>query len=587
MPPLHQTLLRRSRVPESSSLGWPRRAGLSALALLLLAFGVAGPARAGTSARPAPARTHAYIEKAWSTLTRSMTDCASLSDPKVATPPVLYLPAQFPRPAELAALSERCHIDVRTLPRAIARLGDVDPALLPVQGLLYLPHPYVVPGGFFNEMYGWDSYFIVLGLLADRRQALARDMVGNALFEVEHYGGVLNANRTYYLSRSQPPLLSAMIAAVLKDSASFASPAQRLTWLAAAYPLAVRNHDIWTRAEHQAGATGLARYQDLGSGPVLEARDSRYYRGVIHWLRTHPDEDPGYLIQAPEHPDASEAARIAPLSCDVRSSSVCAGAWLEGYRLTADYYHGDRAMRESGFDVNFHFGPFGGSTHHYAAVGLNALLYRYELDLAEFARQLGRTREAEHWTQMAGARRTAIDRYLWRPEADRYADFDVLAAKPAGSVYLTMFYPLWAGAASASQAAAVRRQLPLFERMGGLAMDDRPSGAQWDAPFGWAPTNWLAVCGLAAYGFSADARRVAKKFTATIDRSLAADGTIREKYNMVLGNADVRVTAGYTQNVVGFGWTNGVYLKMRELLAGGGEPEACRMAPPRAMPAAR
>jgi alpha,alpha-trehalase len=98
-------------------------------------------------------------------------------------------------------------------------------------------------------------------------------------------------------------------------------------------------------------------------------------------------------------------------------------------------------------------------------------------------------------------------------------------------------------------------------------MSDRPSGAQWDEPFGWAPTHWLAVCGLEAYGFGADAERISDKFTATIDRSFAADGTIREKYNMVLGNADVHVTAGYTQNVIGFGWTNAVYLKMRQLLS--------------------
>jgi alpha,alpha-trehalase len=540
----------------------------------------------GAAASPDAARTSAYIEHAWSTLTRSMTDCASLTDPKVATRPVLYLPAQFPVPAELAALRGRCHVDVRTLPRVIGQLGDVDASHLPVQGLLYLPHPYVVPGGFFNEMYGWDSYFIVLGLLADRHPGLARDMVENALFEVEHYGGVLNANRTYYLSRSQPPLLSAMMAALLHEG-GFASPAEELAWLARAYPLAVRNHEIWMREEHQAGATGLARYRDLGSGPVLEARDSRYYRGVIAWLERHADEDPGYLIKAPQHPDDAEAGRLSAASCDVHASRVCAGAWLDGYRLTADYYQGDRAMRESGFDINFHFGPFGGSTHHYAAVGLNALLYRYELDLADFARRLGRGADAERWAQMAAARRAAIDQYLWRPEMRRYADYDFAAAKPAASVYLTMFYPLWAGAASASQAAAVREQLPLFEGAGGLAMDDRPSGAQWDAPFGWAPTNWLAVCGLEAYGFEADARRLAEKFTATIDRSLAADGTIREKYNMVLGNADVHVTAGYTQNVVGFGWTNGVYLKMRQLLASESHSGPCRDTAGGAKPGAR
>jgi alpha,alpha-trehalase len=526
----------------------------------------AGDVIAAAAATPDPERTRTYIDHAWSTLTRSMEDCASLTDPKVVTRPVLYLPAQFPVPAQLAAVRERCHIDVRTLPLVIGQLGDVDATRLPVQGLLYLPHAYVVPGGFFNEMYGWDSYFIVLGLLADRRSTLARDMVENALFEVEYYGGVLNANRTYYLSRSQPPLLSAMIAAVLEDPTSFQSSSERLAWLGRAYPLAVRNYEIWMRPEHQAGATGLARYQDLGSGPVLEARDSRYYRGVVSWLIAHPGEDPGYLIKGSKKPDQAETARLAESSCDVRTSKVCAGAWVDGYRLTADYYHGDRAMRESGFDINFHFGPFGGSTHHYADVGLNGLLYRYELDLADFARQLGRQAEAERWTQAAAVRRKAIDRYLWHPQPGRYADFDFVAGKPAASVYLTMFYPLWAGAASAAQAGAVHEQLPVFERVGGLAMDDRPSGAQWDDPFGWAPTNWLAVCGLAANGFGDDARRIANKFNGTIDRSYAADGTIREKYNMALGNADVQVTAGYTQNVVGFGWTNGVYLMMRQLL---------------------
>ena len=536
-------------------------------ALVLGALSLAAARFAPAAATSDPARTRAYIAHAWSTLTRSIQDCAALTDPKITTRPVLYVPAQLPIPAELAEVSKRCQVDVQALPQVIRRLGDVDATQLPVQGLLYLPFTYVVPGGFFNEMYGWDSYFIVLGLLADQRSALARDMVDNALFEVEYYGGVLNANRTYYLSRSQPPLLGAMIAALLEDPGAFASAAAKKAWLAHAYQLAVRNHAIWLRPEHRAGTTGLARYQDLGSGPVLEARDSLFYRHVIEWLRAHPSEDPGYLVKGSENPDEAEAARLTAESCDVHSSEVCATAWVDGYRLTADYYHGDRAMRESGFDINFHFGPFGGSTHHYAAVGLNGLLYRYERDLEDFARQLGKKADAERWAHMAGARKQAIDRYLWRSERGMYADFDFVAGKSAGYPYLTTFYPLWAGAASASQAAAVRDKLPVFERRGGLSMSDRPSGAQWDAPFGWAPTNWLAVCGLEAYGFGEEARRIAGKFTATIDGSYAADGTIREKYNVALGNADVQVTAGYAQNVVGFGWTNGVYLKMRELLS--------------------
>ena len=181
-----------------------RRMKARCLALILSATLVA----TASAAQPDPAKTRAYIDQAWSTLTRSMDDCASLTDPKIKTRPVLYVPAGFATPPDLAKTEQRCNVDVHTLPKPIKQLGDVDATKLPVQGLLYLPHPYVVPGGFFNEMYGWDSYFIVLGLVADHRIDLARDMLDNALFEVQYYGGVLNANRTYYLSRSQPPFFA-------------------------------------------------------------------------------------------------------------------------------------------------------------------------------------------------------------------------------------------------------------------------------------------------------------------------------------------------------------------------------------------
>ncbi len=544
---------------------WSASGKLWAL-VLLAALTFATSATAAT--HPDPAETRAYIDQAWNTLTRSLDDCSALADTKVRTHSVLYLPAQLPVSPQLREIAKRCDVGLSTLPRVINKLGDVDPVQLPAQGLLYLPHPYVVPGGVFNEMYGWDSYFIVLGLIADHRSELARDMVDNALFEVEYYGGVLNANRTYYLSRSQPPFLSAMMSAVLDAPSSFQDKASPQAWLAQAYPLAVRNHDIWTRTEHRAGDTGLARYFDLGTGPVLEARDADYSRGVIKWLLAHPASDPGYLVKASQYPDDAEAAHLKLESCDVRTSKVCADAWLDGFRLSADYYLGDRAMRESGFDVNFHFGPFAGSTHHYASVGLNSLLYRYEMDLHEFALKLGKTTDATHWAQTAQMRKQAMGKYLWHPETGLYMDYDFVAEKPAAHPYITTFYPLWANAASTEQAAAVRGHLATFEQSGGLAMSNQPSGAQWDAPFGWAPTNWLAVSGLEAYGFHTDARRIAGKFCAMIDRGVATDGTIREKYNMVSGTADVKISAGYTQNVVGFGWTNGVYLKLQEILHG-------------------
>ncbi|HEX4322930.1 MAG TPA: trehalase family glycosidase [Acidobacteriaceae bacterium] len=529
-----------------------------------------------TQAAPASADSNStatltYIHKSWDELSRSMTDCHSLTDTKVTTAPVLYLPADVAAPEAVRELTASCGVKVVALPKRIAKLGDLMPGDLVAAGmapgLLYLPHKYVVPGGRFNEMYGWDSYFIVLGLITDHREELARDMVENFFFEIEHYGAVLNANRTYYLTRSQPPFLTSMIRAVYEDPASFSSRADARTWLELGYERAQKDYETWMRPEHQAGHTGLARYFDYGEGPVPEmADDSTYYPDVIRWLVAHPGQNPGFLLKGSASPDADEAVRLKRSSCDIAISKVCAKAEAEGYRLTRDFYEGDRAMRESGFDPSFRFEAFSGATHHYAPVCLNSLLFRYERDMAHFAHLLGKVDDARVWEMRAKKRDAAIQRYLWSPKLGAFADYDFTKAKTSTYAYITSLYPLWAGVATREQAVQVEAKLKLFERPGGLAMSNTNTGMQWDEPFGWAPTNWIATAGLAAYQFQDDARRVSGEFTATIDKGFQADGTIREKYNVESGNSDVKVTTGYKANVVGFGWTNAVYLKMTELL---------------------
>ncbi len=534
--------------------------------LLLVAFLFAGAGRCQSSRSDTTKNDKilSYIDQGWSSLSRSMSDCKSLSDPKVATTPILYLPADMPIPATVAEAQKQCKIEVRNLPRRIQRMGDVRVAEIPDEGLLYLPNTYVVPGGRFNEMYGWDSYFILLGLVEDKRTDLARGMVENFFYEIENYGAILNANRTYYFTRSQPPFLSSMIREVYEHPAG--KPLSK-AWLAKAYGYAQRDYALWTSPIHRAGDTGLARYEDIGTGPVPEmADDSNYYPDVIRWLLAHADVHTDYLVSAPDDPTASQAAELAQTSCGIEASKVCARAYVEGHRLSSDFYKGDRAMRESGFDPSFRFGPFSGSTDHYAPVCLNSLLYKYERDMAHFARLLGRGIEAAQWERRAANRRDAMNKYLWNPTTGMFYDYDFTTHQISRYNYITAFYPLWAGLASRQQAAAVERHLSLFEHEGGLAMSDIDSGTQWDLPFGWAPTNWLAIKGLDRYGFTKDASRLAGKLSRTIRTNFEHDGTIREKYNVVSGSANVAVATGYKSNVIGFGWTNGVYLKMQELL---------------------
>ena len=521
-----------------------------------------------------------YIHASWSQLQRSMTDCKSLVDPKTKTAPVLYLPQELPEPAAVRLVQAACGVHVEHLPKRIDRPGTLMPSTIPTPGLLYLPHPYVVPGGRFNEMYGWDSYFILLGLVHDEHLELARGMVENFFFEIEHYGNLLNANRTYFLTRSQPPLLSSMIRMVYDDTVSGqtvnATPQgvrKADAWLANAYGYAVKDHALWLSPEHAAGDTGLARYHDLGEGPVPEMADaSTYYPDIIRWLLGHPNVKTGYLVNGPNLPadaksSTEQAATIARISCDPSHSEVCAHAHIGDKWLSPAFYQGDRADRESGFDTTFRFGAFSGSTEEFAPVCLNALLYKYELDLAWMAGHLHKSAEAAQWKQQAAARKTAMDKYLWSAKQGLYYDYNFVSHTRSTYNYVTTFYPLWAGEASAAQAKAVAGNLPLFLKPGGVAMSTTASGVQWDLPYGWAPTTYFAVAGLERAGADAQARAVAQRFMHSVENGYSHDGTIREKYNVVDSNADVQVSAGYKQNVIGFGWTNGVYLRLQQFLA--------------------
>jgi alpha,alpha-trehalase len=281
----------------------------------------------------------------------------------------------------------------------------------------------------------------------------------------------------------------------------------------------------------------------------------------------HPQSGAGeYLIDGAEMPAAADDAALAQSSCDVKTSHVCLKAWAEGKRLTADFYKGDRAMRESGFDPSFRFGVFDGSTHHYAPVCLNSLLYKYERDMEHFAKELGKPKEAKEWGAKAEARHKAIDKYLWNPDKGMYFDYDFMAGKQSSYEYITTFDPLWARMASKEQAKGVAGHLKDFEHDYGVAMSMTDSGVQWDLPYGWAPTHWPTVEGLLNYGYKSDAMRVAKDWNGLIDASLARSGAIKEKYDVVSGTGNVELKTGYKSNEIGFGWTNGVYLEFKSLL---------------------
>ncbi|MBN2369718.1 MAG: alpha,alpha-trehalase [Vicinamibacteria bacterium] len=502
---------------------------------------------APSSERLAPVRE--YIRKGWRTLTRSHADIPSaVEDPKVphepGTPWVVYV--SFNENPEAVAETLAASLAPSQMERIrVARLPEnprehMD-AIQP-HGLLYLPHPYVVPGGRFNEMYGWDSYFIQVGLLRDGEIDLARNMADNFLYEIEHYGMILNANRTYYLTRSQPPFLTAMILGVYEKT-------RDRDWLAGTLPAVNRYYDYWTRPPHLLSDIGLSRYHGLGQGPAPEVvfgeRDAQG--------RSHYDRVREYYASVPV------GCYDLSLYYDARADA-----------LTPLFFVGDRAMRESGFDPSNRFGPFSVDIIHHAPVCLNALLYRMETEAAYICSILRLDAEAKVWSARSEVRRLLIDQCLWDQDAGLYRDYDVVHERQSEYEFATSFYPLWAGLASPEQARRVAANLYRFEAPGGVLTSTTMSGSQWDAPFGWAPIQLIVAQGLRRYGFARDADRISAKFLHLVTKEFEEHAVIVEKYDVVQRESDVvaGLRFGYATNEIGFGWTNAVFI---ELLAALGE----------------
>ena len=524
---------------------------------------------------PPPTEAHGlkpildYISSGWDTLTRSMTECESVVDPKIAAASVLYLPAGFSEPPAVQSLRGKCNVRVEHLPMEIHKLGEIDTSNFNPPGLLYLPEKYVVPGGRFNEMYGWDSYFIIRGLLQAGRVDQARGMVENFFFEVEHYGAMLNANRTYYLTRSQPPFMSSMVVdvyeAVQKQTGHQGASADR-QWLERAYSDLNKDYEMWTHDPHLAGQTGLSRYFDFGEGPPQEALqdEAGSNRKVAEYFFFHPADADGYLVQTGEGGKTPVAGPPYSLQlCDV--SLTMARPECDKpiqFKLSADYYKGDRSMRESGFDVSSRFGPFGAATHHYAPVCLNSLLYKTEKDLEQISRWLGNSDDAKKWNKRSEVRKELITKYLWNQQQGMFFDYNLQTNRMSEYRYAAMFYPLWAGLATPEQAKAVVGNLKGFEQPGGLPMSTIDTGAQWDLPYGWGNIEMIAISGMRRYGYNADADRVSYEFLSMVAENFRRDGNIREKYNVVTRSSEARTEMGYHMNVIGFGWTNAAFLEL-------------------------
>ena len=392
--------------------------------------------------------------------------------------------------------------------------------------LLYLPYPYISPGGRFNEMYGWDSFFIIIGLLKMKRLNSALNMINNLFYQVEHYGKVLNANRAYYIGRSQPPLLSQSAIEIYKYNKCKVFLENSLKYI-------LKDYEYWSHGGHFVSEIGLSRYYSSSSSKLPDTEEG-YYESVIK-----------------KYKEMSDLNEDISKYYDKNSNT-----------LTSNFYQADRAVRESGFDLSNKFGLFGADIQDYIPVSLNSLLFLTEKNLAYIFEILDQEPEKSFWENRASHRKTLINKYCWNEDDGLYYDYNFIKKEQRKYTYATTIYPLYVGISSANQANKVINNIGLLEHNGGIMASPYQTGMQWDSPIGWAPDQYFTVCSLQKYGYDIDAKRIAQKYLSMITNDFKKNNYIYEKYNMesCSSNVDDIIKYGYKENAIGFGWTNAVYL---------------------------
>lgn len=393
--------------------------------------------------------------------------------------------------------------------------------------LIPLPNPYIVPGGRFREIYYWDSYFTMEGLMLSGQMNMAKNMVDNFSFLIDSIGFIPNGNRDYYRGRSQPPFYALMVDLVASDNRDL---------FVSYLPFLEKEYNFWMDGK-----------ESLSSENPEHRRVVMLDDSVI--LNRYWDN---YALPRPE-------------------------SYREDYKLVEENnldsvttYRHLRAGAESGWDYSSRWlrDKQTLSTIHTTdiiPIDLNTLLYFLELKIAQGYNWEGDLEKAQFYLDQAQKRKEAIDTYLWDAASGFYVDYDFKAKQPTGVLSLAAAYPLFFKIATKPQAKSVsERLINEFLQPGGFVTTLNKTGQQWDSPNGWAPLQWISINGLYNYGYSDEGNDAAERWLTRNREVYKATGKMMEKYNVM----DLALLAGGGEYPLqdGFGWTNGVDIALSKIL---------------------
>ena len=279
-------------------------------------------------------------------------------------------------------------------------------------------------------------------------------MVDHFIFEIRHYGKILNGSRSYYLCRTQPPFLTDMALQIYNQLDRSDMKANR-EWLKRAIQAAIKEyHTVWMAEPRLDPKTGLSRYRPDGLGIPPETEAAHFTHILEPYALKHG-------ISVLEFSEKYNDGIIKEPELD-------------------EYFLHDRAVRESGHDTTYRFEK---RCANLATIDLQSLLYKYEIDIGtaihevfgdeleleeefplspfpptvetcanpqrESSRQ--RVQRSREWFERAQFRRQQIDKYLWNENKHLYFDYDTVKEQQILYESVTAFWPLWAGCASEEQ----------------------------------------------------------------------------------------------------------------------------------------
>ena len=387
--------------------------------------------------------------------------------------------------------------------------------------LIPLPHPYIIPGGRFREIYYWDSYFTMLGLRVSGKIDLIENMLDNFSYLIDKFGYIPNGNRTYFLGRSQPPFYGAMV--------QLLSEIKGKQILTKYLPFLEKEYSFWMK-----DAEGLTPANNASRRVVLMPDKSILNR---YWDENNTPRPESYKEDTEL---ASSSLNKNELFRNLRAA--CESGW--------DF--SSRWLKDSQDLQTMH-------TIDIIPVDLNCLLYNLENILSEANSLKGNTIDAEKYKQAAESRAKAIETYCWNTEVQFYVDNDYIEGNQRQNLTLAGMYPLFFKLASSRQAESISKTLKdEFLTFAGLKTTNISTGQQWDSPNGWAPLQWIAVQGLLNYNYTNVVKQISTRWTSINETVYNNTGKMMEKYNVV--SEGLLAGGGEYPSQDGFGWTNGVYL---------------------------